>query len=219
MDTAAAAMRLAVDEAEERRTRSRLLSAHVQIMVAAHDLQAARLAADELAQIARDLEAPMLRAVAGQARGAVLLAEGDAKAALSALRGAWIIWQQIESPYDAACVRVLIGLACRELGATDAAEMELDAARTVFHQLGAVPDLARVEMLSRVGAPKPAGGLSAREAQVLRLVAAGKTNRRIASELFISERTVERHVSNIFIKLDVSSRAAATAYAYEHQLV
>lgn len=219
IDTAATAIRLAVDEAEERRTRSRLLPAHVEIMLAAQDVQAARLAADELTQIAVDLDASSLRAVAGQACGAVLLAEGDAKAALSALRQAWMIWQQIEAPYDAARVRVLIGLACRELGDADAAEMELDAARTVFHQLGAVPDLARAEMLSRVAAPKATGGLSAREAQVLRLVAAGKTNRQIGHELFISERTVERHVSNIFVKLDVSSRAAATAYAYEHQLV
>ena len=219
IDTAATAIRVAVDETEERRTRSRLLPAHVEIMLAAHDLQAARLAADELTQIAVDLDASSLRAVAGQARGAVLLAEGDAKAALSALRQAWMIWQQIEAPYDAARVRVLIGLACRELGDADAAEMELDAARTVFHQLGAVPDLARAEMLSRVAAPKATGGLSAREAQVLRLVAAGKTNRQIARELFISERTVDRHVSNIFVKLDVPSRAAATAYAYEHQLV
>lgn len=219
IDSAATAIRLAVDEAGEFRIRSKLLPAHVEIMLAAHDVQAARLAADELTQIAVDLDAPLLRAVAGQARGAVLLAEGNAKAGLSALRQAWTIWQQIEAPYDAARVRVLIGLACRELGDADAAEMELDAARTVFHQLGAVPDLARAEMLSRVATPEVKGGLSAREAQVLRLVAAGKTNRGIASELFISERTVERHVSNIFVKLDVSSRAAATAWAYEHQLV
>jgi DNA-binding CsgD family transcriptional regulator/tetratricopeptide (TPR) repeat protein len=219
IDTAATAIRLAVDEAQERRTRSRLLPAHVEIMLAVHDVPAARLTADELTEIAVALNAPSLRAVAGQAHGAVLLAEGDAKGALSALRHAWLVWQEIEAPYEAARVRVLIGLACRELGDTDAAEMELDAARTVFHQLGAVPDLAHAETLSRVAAPKVSGGLSAREGQVLRLVAAGKSNRQIASELFISERTVERHVSNIFIKLDVSSRSAATAYAYEHQLL
>jgi DNA-binding CsgD family transcriptional regulator len=147
------------------------------------------------------------------------LAEGDARAALAALRQAWMAWQQIEVPYEAARVRVLMGLACRALGDRDAAEMELDAAHWVFQQLGADPDLGRVEALSRTAAAKATGGLSAREVQVLRLVAAGKTNRAIAADLFISERTVERHVSNIFIKLDVSSRAAATAYAYEHQLV
>jgi DNA-binding NarL/FixJ family response regulator len=219
IELAAAAIRLAVEEAQNTGTRSRLLSAHVEIMLAANDIHAARVAADELAAIAGALDAPFLHAAAAQARGAVLLAEGDARAALAALRQAWSAWQQIEVPYEAARVRVLIGLACRALGDRDAAEMELDAAHWVFQQLGADPDLGRVEALSRTAAARAPGGLSAREVQVLRLVAAGKTNRAIAAGLFISERTVERHVSNIFIKLDVSSRAAATAYAYEHQLV
>jgi DNA-binding CsgD family transcriptional regulator len=188
-------------------------------MLAAGDIQAARFAADELATLAGDLDAPMLNAVAAQARGAVQLAEGDARAALSLLRQAWSAWQEVEALYEAARVRVLIGVACRDLGDTDAAEMEFDAARWIFQQLGARPDLARVEALSRTVRPSAAGGLSAREIQVLRLVAAGKTNRHIASQLFISERTVERHLSNIFNKLDLSSRAAATAYAYEHQLL
>ena len=119
-------------------------------------------------------------------------------------------WQELEAPYEAARVRVLLGLACRELGDQEGAEMELDAARWVFQQLGAAPDLARVQALSRKAAPKAAGGLTAREVQLLRLVAAGKTNRAIAAELVLSERTVDRHVSNIFTKLGVSSRAAAT---------
>jgi DNA-binding CsgD family transcriptional regulator len=219
IDAAEAAIRRAVDEAQDRATRSRLLPAHVEIMLAVRDVHAAHAAANELAEMADDLDAPLLHAVAAQACGGVLLAQGDARAALARLRQAWTAWQEIEVPYEAARVRVLIGLACRALGDKDAAEMELDAARWVFQQLGAGPDLARVEALSRTAAPKAAGGLSAREVQVLRLVAAGKTNRAIATALFISERTVERHVSNIFIKLDVSSRAAATAYAYEHQLV
>lgn len=219
IDIAAAAIRLAVEDATERRMRSMLLPAYVEIMLAANDLHAARVAADEVADIAVELDAPMTRAVAAQARGAVLLADGDARSSLPALRQAWMAWQEIEAPYEAACVRVLIALACRALGDADGAEMEFDAARWVFQQLGASSDLARVELLAHAAARGPAGTLSAREAQVLRLVAAGKTNRAIATELFISERTVERHVSNIFVKLDVSSRAAATAYAYEHQLV
>jgi DNA-binding CsgD family transcriptional regulator len=206
------------DEAQNRPTRCSSFRAR-RDHVAASDVHAAHVAADELAEIADDLDAPLLHAVAAQARGAVLLAEGDARGALIALRRAWTAWQEIEVPYEAARVRVLTGLACRALGDIDAAEMEIDAARWVFQQLGAGPDLARVEALARAVPPKAAGGLSAREVQVLRLVASGKTNRAIAAELFISERTVERHVSNIFIKLDVSSRAAATAYAYEHQLV
>ena len=121
-------------------------------------------------------------------------------------------------PYEAARSRVLIGLACRELGDEEGAEMELDAADWIFGRLGAAPDRARAQSLSGKAA-KPAGGLTARELEVLRHVAAGKTNRVIAADLFLSEKTVARHVSNIFTKLGVSSRAAATAYAYEHDLV
>lgn len=218
-ESAATAIRLAVDEAHGIETRARLLPTYVEIMLAAGEIHAARTAADELATLARDLDAPLLHAVVAQARGAVQLAEGDARAALSLLRQAWSAWQEVEALYEAARVRVLIGVACRDLGDTDAAEMEFDAARWIFQQVGARPDVARVEALSRTGRPRAAGGLSAREIQVLRLVAAGKTNRQIASQLFISERTVERHLSNIFDKLHLPSRAAATAYAYEHQLL
>ena len=139
--------------------------------------------------------------------------------ALPLLRQAWSSWQEVDAAYEAGRVRVLIGLASRELGDMDAAEMGFDAARWIFQQLGARPDRARVEAFSRALRPIAMGGLSAREIQVLRLVASGKTNRQIAGELFISERTVERHLSNIFNKLDLPSRAAATAYAYEHQLL
>jgi DNA-binding CsgD family transcriptional regulator len=218
-ESAATAIRLAVDETRGSEARSRLLPACVEIMLAAGDLQAARQAAEELTTRAGDLDAPVLHAVAAEARGAVLLAEGNPRAALPVLRQAWTAWQDVEAVYGAARVRVLIGLASRELGDREAAEMDFDAARWVFHQLGARPDLTRVEALSRTALPKAVGGLSAREVQVLRLVASGKSNRQIADELFISERTVERHLSNIFHKLDVPSRAALTAYAYEHQLV
>ena len=219
-DAAATAVRLAMDEARSGPARTRLLAAHAEIMLAAGDVASARKAAEELTVLADGLDAPVLHAMAAHARGAVLLAEGDGRAALGALRQSWAIWQETEAPYEAARVRVVIGLACGALGDRDAAEMELDAARCVFAHLGAAPDLARVEALgSGVPASAAAHPLSARELEVLRLVAAGKSNRTIAAELFISERTVERHVSNILSKLDVSSRAAATAYAYENQLV
>ena len=219
IDTAATAMRVALDDAHGTEARSRLLPAYVEIMLAAGDVQAARLAAEELTSIAGNLEAPVLTALAAQARGAVRLSEGDGRAALPMLRQAWTSWQEVDGAYDAARVRVLMGIASRDIGDRDAAEMEFDAARWVFEQLGARPDLTRVEALSHPAQAAPAGALSAREIQVLRLVAAGKTNRQIAAELFISERTVERHLSNIFTKLDLPSRAAATAYAYEHQLL
>jgi ATP/maltotriose-dependent transcriptional regulator MalT len=219
VDAAAAAIRRVVDAAQDRVARSRLLPAHVEIMLAAGDVPAAREAADELAEIADALDAPLLRALAAQADGAVLLLEGDAQAALGALRPAWTAWQELEVPYEAARARALIGLACRQLGDEDSAEMELDAARWIFGRLGAGPDVAHAQALSRKVAATPAGGLTARELEVLRLVATGKTNRVIAADLFLSEKTVARHVSNIFTKLGLSSRAAATAYAYEHDLV
>lgn len=219
LDPAQVTIRRVVEEAKDPRTRSTVLAPCVEIMLAAGDVPAARTAADELARLAADLDAPFLRAVSAHATGAVLLAEGDARGALAALRQAWTAWIELDAPYEAARVRLLIGLACRELGDGDAAQMDFAAAREVFKQLGAAPDLARLEALARRAAGKAAGKLTEREVQVLRQVAAGKTNRAIATHLAISEKTVARHISNIFTKLGLSSRAAATAYAYQHDLV
>ena len=216
---AAAAIRRVVDETQDRVARSRVPAASVEIGLAVDDVGAARAAADELSHIAADLDAPLLQAAAARATGAVLLAEGDARAACYTLRRAWTAWRELDAPYEAARVRVLVGLGCRALGDEDTAGMELDAARVVFEQLGAAPDLARVDSLVRRAPSGEPHGLTPRELQVLRLVTAGWTNKAIAAELVLSERTVDRHVSNIFTKLGVSSRAAATAYAYEHRLV
>jgi ATP/maltotriose-dependent transcriptional regulator MalT len=217
VDAAAAAIRTALDEAQDRIARARVLVAYVEIVLMAGDVPAARAAADELSEIAADLGMPFLHAVSANATGAVLLAEGDPRAALATLRRAWTAWQELQAPYEAARARVLIGLSYQALGDADTAELELDAARRVFQHLGAAPAVAQVEALSRMAAPT--GGLTAREAQVLRLVAAGKSNRAIAAELAISEHTVARHLQNIFAKLDVSSRSAATAFAFAHGLV
>jgi DNA-binding CsgD family transcriptional regulator len=159
----------------------------------------------------------MLAALTAQARGAVELVAGDAALALRALRQAQQAWQELDAPYEVARTRVLVALACRALGDADAATMELDAAGDAFERLGAAPDLARVESLA---APAPGThGLTRRELEVLRLVAAGHTNREIAAALVISEHTVARHVQNIFAKLGLSSRTAASAFAYEHELL
>jgi DNA-binding NarL/FixJ family response regulator len=219
LDAAEASIRRAVEETRDPVARIRLLPGLVEVMSASGDVRAARAAADELAETANELKAPLVRSMAMHARGAVLLLEGDAAGALAALRRAWTAWQELSVPYEAARVRVLIGLACRQLGDEEAAEMELDAAQSAFGGLGAGPDLARAQALSRAPTAEPAHGLTTRELEVLRLVATGRTNRAIAADLFISEKTVARHVSNIFVKLRLSSRAAATAYAYEHDLV
>jgi ATP/maltotriose-dependent transcriptional regulator MalT len=216
-DAAAAAIRRVVGETGDPLKRAGLLPAYVEIMLALGDLEEARSASRELEEITEGHRSGMLSATVAHARGAVALADGDAWAALVALRHACRVWRELGAPYEAARVRVLVGLACRQLGDEDAGEMELDGARRVFRELGAELDLARAERLSR--APRTAGGLSPREVEVLRLVATGSTNRAIADELVISEKTVARHVSNIFTKLRLSSRSAVTAYAYEHDLV
>jgi DNA-binding CsgD family transcriptional regulator len=215
-EAAEAAIRRVLGETTDRLGRARLLPAAVEILLETGAVEAAGEAAAELAGIAGDYRTPALLAAAGHARGAVLLAGGDAGAAVAALRRAWRAWRELEAPYEAARARLLIGLACRTLGDEDAADMELDAARETLARLGAAPDLDR---LDRLAAPAPAGGLTARELEVLRLVAAGETNHAIARALHLADKTVHRHVSNIYAKLGVSSRAAATAYAYRHHLV
>jgi DNA-binding CsgD family transcriptional regulator len=218
-DAAAAAIRRVVGETTEQLKRAGLLPAYVEIMLALGDVEEAHSACRELEEISARYGSTVLGAMSAQARGAVALAQGDARAALVALRRAWQVWQELEAPHEVARVRVLLGLACRALGDDDTATLELEAARGVFAQLGAAPDLVRVDSLIRRAPPIDAHRLTPRELQVLRLVAAGKTNRAIAADLVLSERTVDRHVSNIFTKLGMSSRAAATAYAYEHRLV
>jgi DNA-binding NarL/FixJ family response regulator len=215
-----AAIRRAIDEAWAAHERLRMLPAYVDVALACGDVDSAKEAAAELRARAEERDVAMLNAAAAYAEGRIALAGNDAAEGLRGLREALAIWQRMAAPYEAACARVEIALACRVLGDADTAELELDAARWAFEQLGAAPDVARVEKLGSGSKRRSApGGLTPREAQVLRMVATGATNRGIAQELYLSEQTVARHVANIFLKLDVSSRAAATAYAYEHHLV
>jgi DNA-binding CsgD family transcriptional regulator len=188
-------------------------------MLAADDVGAGRVVVDELRRIADELGSPYVRALAAHAAGSVLLAEGDARAALVELRSAAAMWRALEVPYQVARARVLLGLACRQLGDSDGAGLELDAARGLFEDLGATPDLTKLRRLSGSPPARPDDGLSPREREVLVLLATGKTNRAIATDLFLSEKTIARHVSNIFAKLALSSRAEATAYAFRHGLV
>ncbi len=216
---AEAAIRRVLQETQSRLKRTSVLAACVDIMIAVSDLPAARAAADELTAIAGDSNSPYLRALSAQATGSVLLAEGDACAALAALRVAWMGWQEIEAPWEAARVRVLLGVTCRALSDEDTAALEFEAARHIFERLAAAPDVARVRALQCSPLTARARVLTHRERQIIGLVATGRTNRAIGQELSISERTVDRHVSNILSKLDLPSRSAVTAYAYAQGLV
>jgi DNA-binding CsgD family transcriptional regulator len=218
-DAAVAAIRRVAGETTEPPQRARLLPACVEIMLAAGEAEEARGACRELEEISRHHVSDMLTATVAHTRGSVDLADGNVRSALVALRRAAQLWQEIEAPYEAARSRRLVGLACRALGDEDSASLELDAARAVFIELGAGPDLEAIDSPAGYGPSGESHGLTPRELEVLRLVAAGDTNKAIAAELVLSERTVDRHVSNIFTKLRVSSRAAATAFAYEHDLV
>lgn len=218
-DAAAASLRLILGEPGDPQTRARLLAAHVEILLVAGDVPGARADADELSGMASAIGAPLLAAVADHATGAVLLAEDDPRLALATLRRAGSVWRALEAPYETARSRVLIAEACRALGDEDTAAMELGAARRVFEQLGAAPDVTRVDELLWAATSTPTvGGLTPREVEVLALIACGKTNREIAAALIISEHTVARHVQNIFAKLDVTTRAAAGAFAHQHGL-
>ena len=202
--------------AGSRLERAPLLAAQVEIALAAGDVDLADSAAAEVAEVAELFDSVGLRAAGHRCRGAVALAQGQAVTALAALRVACSSWQELEAPYEAARTRVLLAEAYRALDDADAATRECAAARSVFERLAAVPDLRGLEAEAEAARPR---GLTAREVEVLGLVARGRSNREIAASLFISERTVARHVSNVFTKLAVSSRSAATAFAYANDLV
>lgn len=218
-DLAAASIRRLMSEGQGSVPRPEVLRAAVEILTSTDDLVTARAAMEELSRISEQFHAPAVRALAAHAIGAVCLAEGDLPAALSSLREAWTLWQELEIPYEAARVRVLLGQVCQQLGDPVAAEFQFDGACRFFRRVSAEPDLARVEMLRKSTRTTGVHLLTARELQVIELIATGRTNREIARQLTISERTVDRHVSNILLKLNLPSRSAATAYAYEHDLI
>lgn len=210
---ALAALRRALEETAGPTRRARFLPALIEVSVAVGDVEAAQETLAELEEIAAVHRDGALGLVTAHARGAVALARGDAAEALASLRIAWRGWQAFEAPYESARTRELVGRACAALGDAETAALELNAARETYRRLGAAPELARIDR-----AAAPAHGLTARELEVLRLVAAGRSNKRIAGQLDLSVRTVERHLANVFAKLDVGSRSEATAYAFEHGL-
>ena len=199
--------------------RIRFLPAFVEIMLAADARDEARTGVEELSELATQFDIDILSAISAHSRGALLLAENQAEAAVTPLREAFSKWQRAGAPYIAARIRVLLSRAYRTLGDTDGATLEVSAARSVFEELGARSDLEALGDEGHSIAPSDDHGLSPRELEVLRLIAQGITNKAIAAELGLSVRTIDRHVSNLLTKIDVDSRAAATAYAYENGLV
>ncbi len=215
---AVAAMRRLLSEKPDPVGRSKLLPAAAEILLAAGEAADSRDAARELEEIARGFGSEPLRAAAAYAAGAVELAEGDPSGALPYLRTAVAGWSGLPAPYDVARAKVLIGRCLRDLGDEESATRELAAAQRTFRELGAAPAARELDALLSPGDAFP-DGLTAREVEVLRLVATGRSNPQIAADLVLSEKTVARHLSNIFAKLDVGSRTAAAAYAFEHGLV
>lgn len=212
-------IRRIIEEVRDLGHRTQVLDAYVEIVLAAEDIVAARAGAEELQQIANRFNAPVVHAMSARATGAVLLAEHDTRAGLTELRRSWNLWCEVDAPYETARTRVMIACACNELDDCDAAKLEVELAREVFERLGAAPDLAHIGQLMLDKAESPTTVLTKREVEIVRLIATGKTNRAIAVKLGISEKTVARHISNIFNKLNISSRSAATAFAYQHELV
>lgn len=218
-DAAVAAIKRSFEASSKKITRCRVLPAYVEIMLASGDVESAAGACDELADIADALDSPLLRGIAARSKGAVLVEKGDAKGALEAFSEAWSYWSELEVPYEVSRLRVLSGIASAMEGDDHTAASEFKAARRAFEQLGAATDLKALDELTGIPSSEPPGGLSPREVEILTFVARGKSNREIASKLVISERTVARHMSNIFAKLDVTSRTAASAFAFDNHLV
>jgi DNA-binding CsgD family transcriptional regulator len=213
---AIAAIRRLLGEAADPIPRSRLLPAAVDILLAGGDVEAAGERAAELASIGDSFGCAVVQARGDHARAAVFLATGDPSAAMPRLRRARGVWERLGARYDTALCRMLVGRALRALGDEESAVTELSAAQRTLAELGARPAQQEAAALIRPTFP---AGLTGREVEVLRLVAVGKTNTQIAAELFLSEKTVSRHLSNIFTKIDVASRTAAAAFAYEHRLL
>ncbi len=217
-EVALASLERALGEAPAPVQRAGLLPAMLEVLLALGDLGLAGRASQELEEIARAWPAGLLTAMAASGKGSTLLAAGEPDAALVVLRGALRAWTELGVPYESARVRVRLARACRTLGDDEGSVLELDAAREAFERMGAAPDLVRLEDLAGGRSPGAAHGLTPRELEVLGWLATGRTNRAIAGALYISEKTVARHVSNIYAKLGVATRSAATAYAFAHRL-
>jgi DNA-binding CsgD family transcriptional regulator len=218
-DVAVAAVAQVEKEKDDLIARSALLPGYALIMIESNQIDLAQKAADELYTIAETFRAPLLTARAAQISGHVLLVKGDYHTALKKLKNAIDLFNDLDDLYDIARTRMLLGQVYQKLGDKDSAMLESENARRLFSQLGALPDLKKMAALQSPQKQTRPFLLTKRETEVLGMLAKGQTNKKIATDLFLSERTVDRHVSNILSKLGVASRAAATALAYKHNLL
>lgn len=216
-DAAETAVRRLLAEVSEPVAECRLLPPAIDVFVAAGSLEEVGAVADRLNELADHFGTEVLRATAAFSAGITQFAVGDAAGSLPYLRRAGQLWAKVQNPYEVARVRLATGRVLGTLGDTESARKELERACATFRELGATPDAEEAERL--LGRDGHAGGLTGREVEVLRLVASGQSNAQIAQTLVLSEKTVARHLSNIFVKLQVGSRTAAAAYAFEHRLV
>jgi DNA-binding CsgD family transcriptional regulator len=218
-DAAETSIRNSLKETKDTKRRAELLPAVVRIMIGVNQTEEAFIATEELCSIANEFDAPYLHAMSAYCQGAVFFAKGRVQLALKHVQKALKFWKMLNLPYESAFARELKGLVYRELDDKDNSVVELAAAKWIFEQLKAKPDLKRINRFLRKPRDHETYGLTLRELQVLRRMASGQTNKLIAGELFISERTVDRHVSNIFNKLGVSSRVKATAFALKNNIL
>jgi DNA-binding CsgD family transcriptional regulator len=190
-----------------------LLTAQTTIADHLGDAEQAGRAADELFTIAERFASPGLVAAARQAAGTARLLAGEADRALPLLREAQGRWRDLDVRGEAATVQLAVARALDAVGDADSAERERSLATEVLTGLGIVTSTGQS------GGRRDTAGLTPREREVLALVATGDTNAGIASRLVLSERTVERHLSNVFRKLGVSSRTEAARFAFVNGLV
>ncbi len=206
-------------ETDKPEARLKILPAYMEIKLAENAVEEAQSAWHKLADLASTIQADFLEATLYYWQGVIEMSRGNLRNARSSLEKSHLIWKPLNALYPAARAMVILGEISLREGNLHSAKLEFAAARKIFEQLGAQPDLERVEALMKSCDEAPQTPISAREKEVLQLLVQGRSNKSIASQLFISDRTVERHVSNIYNKLGVSSRAEATAYALKHQLV
>ncbi|MDN3669391.1 LuxR C-terminal-related transcriptional regulator [Echinicola jeungdonensis] len=218
-DAAIKSIQNAFDEAKTSLQKLKILPAYIKIMLAEDHLKEAHMALEQLIEVAQKYDATFIQAITSYCQGELFLMDQDPEAAINSLRQSLKLWYELNAPYEAASARFLLGRAYKEQGDLDSAIMELKSAQWIFQELEAQPDLEKVDALLEINKPQEYHGLTLRELQVLQLVAEGEKNKAIADQLFISERTVERHLSNIFDKLNVNSRTEATAFAYKHQFL